>query len=711
MPRLPIPGSDTGEWGEILNEFLTTSHTASGLLKTNTVGADQIQNNSIPLAKLDPSVQTSIQSATSGVAPDATTSTKGVVRLSGDLTGTALSPLIAPGAVTGGGGGSLATGTITNANVHTNAAIAKSKLAPLAITDSDIASAAAIAQSKVSGLVSDLSNKATLSHSHAISGVSGLQTALDSKADGAATQSALDSKADTSDVTAALSTKANAADVTSSLSGKANTSHTHTVANITGLQTTLDGLSADVADKASTASVTSGLASKANVTHAHSVSEVTNFDSRVTDLIGNKLIPGSNVSINYDAGTGETIISSTATSGGGSGSTTVDTVAGRVGDVVLVAGDITGGTFNTARIPNLDTSKITTGTLDIARIPTGTTGSTVAMGNHTHSGFAASSHSHAATDITGLQTALDDKASSSHTHSIANITNLQTNLDAKAATTHTHAATDITSGTLDAARVPNLAATKITSGTLDVARIPTGTSSTTVALGNHTHTSYASTSHTHDDRYYTETEVDAALAAKLESSEKGTNNGLATLGSDGKIPASQLPAIAINETFTVANQTAMLALSAQRGDMAIRTDTGRTYVLASDSPSTLSDWKEILAAGGTGAVSSVAGRTGAVTLAKADVGLANVDNTTDLNKPVSTATQAALNAKVPYSGVGRLTIFASAANTWPTRSAWISANAPGFTGRIEWDHSAFGTVTTIPASIAVHDWVTDEVAG
>jgi hypothetical protein len=47
----------------------------------------------------------------------------------------------------------------------------------------------------------------------------------------------------------------------------------------------------------------------------------------------------------------------------------------------------------------------------------------------------------------------------------------------------------------------------------------------------------------------------------------------------------------------------------------------------------------------TNAVSSVAGKTGVVTLVKADVGLGSVDNTTDLNKPISTATQTALNAK------------------------------------------------------------------
>lgn len=49
--------------------------------------------------------------------------------------------------------------------------------------------------------------------------------------------------------------------------------------------------------------------------------------------------------------------------------------------------------------------------------------------------------------------------------------------------------------------------------------------------------------------------------------------------------------------------------------------------------------------GGGGAVDSVNGQTGVVVLGKADVGLANVDNTSDANKPVSTAQQTALNAK------------------------------------------------------------------
>ena len=48
-------------------------------------------------------------------------------------------------------------------------------------------------------------------------------------------------------------------------------------------------------------------------------------------------------------------------------------------------------------------------------------------------------------------------------------------------------------------------------------------------------------------------------------------------------------------------------------------------------------------------VTSVAGKTGAVALVKGDVGLSNVDNTSDANKPVSTATQTALNLKANAS--------------------------------------------------------------
>lgn len=35
MPRLPVPGSDGGQWGNILNEYLSVSHNSDGTIKSS----------------------------------------------------------------------------------------------------------------------------------------------------------------------------------------------------------------------------------------------------------------------------------------------------------------------------------------------------------------------------------------------------------------------------------------------------------------------------------------------------------------------------------------------------------------------------------------------------------------------------------------------------------------------------------------------------
>lgn len=91
---------------------------------------------------------------------------------------------------------------------------------------------------------------------------------------------------------------------------------------------------------------------------------------------------------------------------------------------------------------------------------------------------------------------------------------------------------------------------------------------------------------------------------------KGIANGYAPLDASTLIDAAFLPAIAITNVFVVASQVAMLALTAQTGDIAVRTDQNKSYALATNSPSTLADWKELLTP--TDAVLSVAGLTGAI---------------------------------------------------------------------------------------------------
>ncbi len=49
MPRLPIPGSDDGEWGTILNNFLSVAHDDDGSISdSRVVGAEQVSNKNEP---------------------------------------------------------------------------------------------------------------------------------------------------------------------------------------------------------------------------------------------------------------------------------------------------------------------------------------------------------------------------------------------------------------------------------------------------------------------------------------------------------------------------------------------------------------------------------------------------------------------------------------------------------------------------------------
>lgn len=107
-----------------------------------------------------------------------------------------------------------------------------------------------------------------------------------------------------------------------------------------------------------------------------------------------------------------------------------------------------------------------------------------------------------------------------------------------------------------------------------------------------------------------------SAAAKTAGAAAGN---VPVLDANGKLATSVIPPLAISETFVVASQAAMLALTAQRGDIAIRTDESKTYILTVDGGSgTLENWKQILTPDCD--VTSVNGKTGAVTLGAADVG-------------------------------------------------------------------------------------------
>lgn len=112
----------------------------------------------------------------------------------------------------------------------------------------------------------------------------------------------------------------------------------------------------------------------------------------------------------------------------------------------------------------------------------------------------------------------------------------------------------------------------------------------------------------------------------------------------GVIPSSQIPALALTSTSSVASQAAMLALNVEPGDIAVRTDGAGTFILTAQPASTLANWTLLTApGGGGGAVSSVNGQTGIVVLGKGDVGLPLAANLAPADYPVSNA-QATVNA-------------------------------------------------------------------
>lgn len=104
--------------------------------------------------------------------------------------------------------------------------------------------------------------------------------------------------------------------------------------------------------------------------------------------------------------------------------------------------------------------------------------------------------------------------------------------------------------------------------------------------------------------------------------DTGTASGdIPILGTGGKLDPNVIPSIAITDTYVVATQTEMLALSAQQGDVCVVTDETKSYILQQAPASTLTNWVWLESPSGSSAVVSVNNKTGAVTLYQSDLTL------------------------------------------------------------------------------------------
>ena len=107
----------------------------------------------------------------------------------------------------------------------------------------------------------------------------------------------------------------------------------------------------------------------------------------------------------------------------------------------------------------------------------------------------------------------------------------------------------------------------------------------------------------------------------------GTASGnIPVLNGSGKLSDSVIPSIAITDTFVVATEAAMLALTAEVGDVAIREDLFKSFILQTSPASVLANWQELKTP--TDTVNSVNGQTGAVVLGGGDLLVETASNVT-----------------------------------------------------------------------------------
>jgi hypothetical protein len=239
-------------------------------------------------------------------------------------------------------------------------------------------------------------------HTHIIADVTGLQTELDGKADGTHTHIIND----VTGLQAALDTKAPLA-------------HTHIISDITNLQTELDGKS-DVGHTHVIADVTglqAELDSKVDGSHTHDIVDITNLTSELGNKVETSLIgqPNGIASLNS------------------SGQVPPSQLPSYVDDVLEFV--------NVASFPAVgEANKIYIAT-DTNKSYRWSGSQYVEIANYIATwGTIAGVLS----DQIDLQAALDAKADSSHTHIINDVTGLQTELDGKADVSHTHTASEIT---------------------------------------------------------------------------------------------------------------------------------------------------------------------------------------------------------------------------------------------------------------------------
>ncbi len=147
---------------------------------------------------------------------------------------------------------------------------------------------------------------------------------------------------------------------------------------------------------------------------------------------------------------------------------------------------------------------------------------------------------------------------------------------------------------------------------------------------------------------YTKTENNTSLALKVNNSEKGVANGIATLDTNGKVVLTQIPDSLLGQLEYIGIWNfATLPTASEKGQYWVASVSGNGYEVGDWAVWNGSAFDKV---NNTDAVATVAGRTGNVVLTKSDVGLGLVDNTADASKNVLSATKWTAARTITLSG-------------------------------------------------------------
>lgn len=358
--------------------------------------------------------------------------------------------------------------------------------------------------------------------------------------------------------------------VDEAVSAKANSSHTHTIANVNGLQNALDGKSDSTHNHNSSYDVlgaaNTALTSAKEYTDDAIADEVIARDSAIATAKSSAISTAASdatTKANNALASAKTYADSAVTTakndllnGAGTAYDTLKELGDLIDDNVdaiealetVAAGKANAShTHTIANITNLQT------TLD-----------SKASTSHTHTasevGAAASSHTHG--DIYYTETEIDSlltgKANSSHTHTIGNVSGLQTALDGKAATSHgTHVSFSTTAPVMDGSANVGTATTVARSDH----KHPTDTSraaKTELDALTTTVSGKANASHTHTIANVTN--LQSSLDGKADS---GHTHGAATTSAAGFMTAAMVTKL--NGIATGANAYAHPTYTARTG--------------------------------------------------------------------------------------------------------------------------------------------------